>query len=83
MVHEHKKRYIMLCNHNLLLGKILFSIKTFALTEAILGLLVLLYPFIWCYTTLGEDPQYLFWVEVVFGVIIFIVAALALMTKSS
>jgi uncharacterized membrane protein len=60
----------------------LVSIKTFALTEAIMGLLVLLYPFVWCYTNLGEDAQYLFWVGVAFGVIILIVAALALMTKS-
>jgi uncharacterized membrane protein len=60
----------------------LVSIKTFALTEAILGLLVLLYPFVWCYTDLGEDAQYLFWVEVALGVIILIVAALAWMTKS-
>jgi hypothetical protein len=58
----------------------LVSIKTFALTEAILGLLVLLYPFVWCYTV--GDPVYLFYVEVAFGVIIFIVAVLALMTKS-
>jgi hypothetical protein len=57
------------------------SIKTFALTEAILGLLVLLYPFVWCYA-LGEDVTYLFYGEVAFGVIILIVAALALITKS-
>ena len=58
------------------------SIKTFAVTEAILGLLVLLFPFVWCYTTLGAETEYLFWVEVAFGVIILFVAALALMTKS-
>jgi hypothetical protein len=58
------------------------AIKTFALAEAILGILVMLYPFVWCYTTLGETVQYLFWGEVVIGVIIFIVAALALIMKS-
>ena len=70
----------MICCHNLLLGKILVSIKTFALTEAILGLLVLLYPFVWCY--ISGDPAYLFYVEVAFGVIIIIVAVLAFMMKS-
>jgi hypothetical protein len=58
----------------------LVSIKTFALTEAVLGLLVLLYPFVWCYAS--GDAAYLFYVEVAFGVIILVVAALALMTKS-
>jgi hypothetical protein len=60
----------------------LVSITTFAVTEAILGLLVLLYPFVWCYTALGEETQYLFWVEAAFGAIILIVAVLALLTKS-
>ena len=58
------------------------SIKTFAWAEAILGILVILYPFLWCYTTLGETVEFLFWGEVVIGVLIFIVAALALITKS-
>lgn len=60
----------------------MLSIKTFALTEAILGLLVSIFPFVWCYTPLGDNVQYLFWVEVAFGAIILIVAALALLTKS-
>ena len=58
------------------------TIKTFAWAEAILGLLVILYPFVWCYITTGENVAYLFYVEVAFGVIILIVAALALITKS-
>jgi hypothetical protein len=58
----------------------LVSITTFALVEAIMGLLVLLFPFVWCYGV--GDPAYLFYVEVAFGVIIFIVAVLALITKS-
>jgi hypothetical protein len=76
-------RFIIIFCHRLFGGKKLVSFKTFALTEAIMGILVLLYPFVWCYTTLGEETQYLFWVEVVFGAIIFGVAALALMMKTS
>jgi len=56
--------------------------KTFAWAEAILGILVILYPFLWCYIFPDPGVEYLFWVEVAFGVIILIVAALALITKS-
>jgi hypothetical protein len=56
--------------------------KTFAWAEAILGLLVIIYPFVWCYI-LGESVEYLFAVEVALGALVLIVAALALMTRST
>ncbi len=56
--------------------------KTFAWTEVILGILIILVPLVWCYIVPNTSASYLVWLEVAFGVIVLIVAALRLMTKN-
>ena len=57
--------------------------KTFAWVEVILGILVVLVPLVWCFAVNSDVNlvNYLVWTEVAFGVIVLIVAVLALITK--
>jgi hypothetical protein len=56
--------------------------KTFAVVEAILGILVILVPWLWCYVIpSGGSIDILVCVETVLGVLVLIVAAVALATK--
>ena len=57
--------------------------KIFAWAEVILGILVVLVPLVWCFAVNSDVNlvNYLVWTEVAFGVIVLIVAVLALITK--
>jgi uncharacterized membrane protein len=59
--------------------------KIFAWAEVVMGILLILIPLVWCFTPAGINPDtnvgYLVWIEVALGIIVLIVAALALITK--
>ena len=57
------------------------SIKVFAWTEMLLGIVLVLVSLLWCYVFPHAKLAYLYWIVVAVGIIVIIVAALALAIK--
>ncbi len=59
----------------------LVSIRVFGAIEFVLGLLLLLINLLWCTVLPAGSLTWLYWIEVVFSILIVIVAAAAMATK--
>jgi uncharacterized membrane protein HdeD (DUF308 family) len=55
--------------------------KSFAWTESVLGILLILVSLLWCFVVPTASLAYLYWIQIALAVIVVIVAALALTTK--
>jgi hypothetical protein len=59
----------------------MIATKTFAWAEIVLGILLVLVSLLWCYVVPTASLAYLCLIVIALGVIVLIVAALALATK--